>query len=101
MLAGKVLCLKSGANFFTGVARIPLVHDVPEGCEFIIPLQCVHIIVQSDQTGVVLAEDFHIRADLQVIPSESGHVLDDASLDVPCLHLVNHRLKARTVKACP
>ena len=98
MLSGKVLCLKSRADLLACIAGIPFVHDVAEGSKLVIPLERINVIVQRDQASVILTEDFHISAYLQVIPSEAGHILNDAGLNVSFPHLINHGLKARAIK---
>ena len=59
----------------------------------------IDIIVQGDQAGIVLPEDFHIRPDLKVIPSEARHILDDTGFNIPLPHLIDHALKCRAVES--
>ena len=98
MLPGKVLCLKRRTDFLAGVTGVPLVHNVSEWCELIVPFESVHTVIQSNQPGVVLPQHFHISADLQIVTTKAAHVLYDNDRDSVSFDFSNHLLKAGTVE---
>jgi hypothetical protein len=98
MLSGKVFCLKSRTDLLTGISGVPLIHDIAEWRELVIALHGIHVVIQGDQAGTALAEHFHICADLQIVSSEAGHILDNAGRDVSGSDLIDHGLKAWAVE---
>ena len=77
----------NGANFFAGVFGIPFIDDIAEGSKLVVAL------------GAVFGEhDLRIHTHLQIITSETRHILDDNTLDKACLNICNHLLKAWAVE---
>ena len=59
----------------------------------------VHFVHQGNKADAVLGEYFfHVVAGLQVVAAETGQVPDDDGFDVPLPDLLQHLLKAGTVK---
>ena len=73
--------------------------DIAEGGKLIVALGAVHAIIHSDKVNIVLREhDFGIHTHLQIVTAETGHILDDNTLDDTCLNIGDHFLKPRTVE---
>ena len=92
--------LENGLYLPAGIAGVKFVHNVQKRGEIVIPLLvAVDTIVDSDEAHTLVSEhDIGVKADLEIVPPEAAHVLDDDRCHVPGLHLGNHGLEALSVK---
>lgn len=87
-------------TFFAGVLRVPFVDDVQEWCEVTVRLVCaVHSVVDGDESHISIGEcDFGVVANLEVVASQSGHVLDDDRCHIAYIYLCNHALEVGSIE---
>ena len=100
MLTSFALGCKGGANLLARILGIPLVHDVAERDEVIIAILTIHIIIDGDQAYTFLTEHLHDFANLEVVTTDSAHILDADRVDVTGVDFAHHGHEARTIKAC-
>ena len=86
-----------GFDFLGGVPSVKFVTKIADGGHIKLSLYCrVHIIVDSDKPHIILHEhNVRIHPHLQIVPAQTGHILDNdrshlASLD-HLLHLAETR----------
>ena len=91
---------EDGLDLVAGVPAVELVHDVEKGREVILlGLGAVDTVVDGDEPHTLVREhDLGIEADLEIVPSEAAHVLDDDRADVARLDLLHHGGEAGAVK---
>lgn len=81
------------------VARVPLVHDVAERGKIVVALLTIHAVVYGDEADVVFREiGVGVKAHLQIVATEPGHILDDHRVDEPGLNILQHLLEAGAVE---
>ena len=76
-----------------------LVHEVQQReHEFRVPLVRVDVVVNGNQPDTVNTELVNRLANLQMVPSEAAHVLDNHRVHIASLDPLHHVHVARTVK---
>ena len=99
MLTSLALGCEGGANLFARILRVPLVHNVTERDEVIITILTIHIVIDGDQAYTFLTKHLHDFANLEVVTTDSAHILDADRVDVTGIDLAHHGHEARTIKA--
>lgn len=73
--------------------------DITEWSKLIVSLGTVHSIIYSDKVNVMVWEnDFRIHTYLQIVTSQTRHILDDNPLDFSAFNIGNHPLEVRSVE---
>ena len=77
-----------------------VLHNVQKRGKVVISLLvAVDTIVDGDKPNALVSEhDIGVKANLEIVPPETAHVLDDDGCHVPGLHLGNHGLEAVPVE---
>ena len=89
----------NGTDFFAGVFGVPFIDDIAEGRKLVVALSAVYTIIHRNKVNIMFGKhDLRIHADLQIITSETRHILNDNTLDKTCLNICNHLLKAWAVE---
>ena len=89
----------NGTDFFAGVFSVPFIDDIAEGRKLVVALGTVYTIIHRNKVNIMFGKhDLRIHADLQIITSETRHILNDNTLDKTCLNICNHLLKAWAVE---
>ena len=68
---------EDGLDLLAGVLRVPLVHDIQEGCELILcRIIAVDIVIDRDEPDPFVREqDLRVITDLKIVPAKTAHVL--------------------------
>jgi hypothetical protein len=92
--------VENGLDLVAGVLGVKLVHDVQKWGKVVIGgIRAVNAVVDSNEAHILFREqNFRIETDLQIVPPEAAHILDNDSPDVPGLDLSNQRLKAWAIE---
>ncbi|ETO98524.1 hypothetical protein HMPREF1495_1318 [Lachnoanaerobaculum sp. MSX33] len=98
MLTGISFCQKCGFDLFTGISRIPFVHDIAERGKVIIPTKAINPIVQGNQTDVTLPKHFHELTNLKIITAHTAHIFDYDGTYIPGFNFFHHGYEARSIK---
>ena len=91
---------EDGLDFVAGVPAVELVHDVEKGREVVLlGLGAVDAVVDGDEPHALVGEhDLGVEANLEIVPPEAAHVLDDDRADVARLDLPHHGGEAWAVE---
>lgn len=76
-----------------------VLHNVTERDEVIITILTIHIVIDGDQAYTFLTKHLHDFANLEVVTTDSAHILDADRVDVTGIDLAHHGHEARTIKA--
>ena len=97
--AGRSFCPNHSTNFLTGITSIPLIEQIPKRREIIIALFTVNIVIDCNKVYVLFWEHhFSIHTNLQIVTSETGHILYNHHVDKTSFNIGQHLLKSRSVK---
>ncbi len=70
-----------------------VIDDIAEGRELIVALGTVYTIIHRNKVNIMFwKHDLRIHADLQIITSETRHILNDNTLDKTCLNISTQEL---------
>ena len=86
-----------------GIASIKLVHDIQKRGKIIFyRIGAVHTIVDSNETNTLVRKDhFGVKTYLEIIPSETAHVLYQNNRHIARIDFVQHSVEARSIEVCP
>ena len=89
-----------GTDLPASILGIPLVDHIQERGKLILcRVVAVHIAVDSDESDTFLRKvDLSVKADFQIVSSESAHVLDDHGADQTGINIGQHLHEARSVE---
>ena len=91
---------EDGLDLVAGVPAVELIHDVEKGREVVLlGLGAVDAVVDGDEPHTLVGEhDLGVEANLEIVPPEAAHILDDDCADVARLDLPHHGGEAWAVK---
>ena len=100
IFSGLTLLLHGSPNLLAAVFDIELIDDVQKRCEIVVLLVgTINTAVHSNETHIVLGkEHFRIKADFQIVSSDSAHVFCKQDFNLISFHKRNHALPVRSVE---
>ena len=99
-----------GLNFLIADALLILCHSlfevvieqIAKRSEIVVPLVTVYAVIDGDIPNIALGKEaLGIVAHFQIVPTHTGHILDNDGFDLSCLGQPDHLIPARTVKRHP
>ena len=99
-LAGFAFGATGGLLLAAEITQIPLVHHIKERRKFVaVLIIAVNAVGDSDKMNVVLAEHYlGVKACLQIISADSGHILDKNVRHLVGFNICNQPFPSRAVK---
>ena len=99
MLSAHPLGSLGGSDFLAGVPNEPLIEQVSQWSQVVVAFSAVHGVIDGNEADAFLWKNhFRVHTDLQIVSTESRHILDDNCPDFPGFDICKHFLKVRTVK---
>ena len=100
MFARFTFCFGRSTDFLACVLDIEFVDDVQKRSEIVVLLIiAVNAVVDCNEADIAVRKfDFRIHSDFKIISAYTGHILDDNSIDFPCIDKRNQLLPSRSVE---
>ena len=93
-------CLDRCDLLAAAISQIPFVHDIQKRCKLAGTLiKAVHAVADSNKTDTLFSKQhFRVKAGLQIISANSGHILHQHSADLTSFNICQQLFPTGSVK---